>query len=87
VGGGWRWRGLSGKRLSISPTIRVLWGGWRVLRRVGGFWTGDGDGGGGGGGGGRGCETLAETWQGSSSAWMVGAVCVWLSSLLVAVMR
>ncbi len=34
-----------------------------------------------------GCETLAETWQGSSSAWMVGAVCVWLSSLLVAVMR
>jgi len=39
------------------------------------------------GGGGRGCETLAETWQGLSSAWMVGAVCVWLSSLLVAVMR
>jgi len=34
-----------------------------------------------------GCETLAETWQGLSSAWMVGAVCVWLSSLLVAVMR
>jgi len=34
-----------------------------------------------------GCETLAETWQGSSSAWMVGAVCVWLLSLLVAVMR